>query len=139
MRATLTAVMAFLPVIASIAHAGEVLWAEAEEYSDQHGSVGADRPPFGSRGACLGASWGGARDHYVLYRFRIDHALGDGEDFELILAAPPDEARRMIAEQPLAVPLTIIGEFVAEPGLRQRDADGRIQPLSVTGWEHDFT
>ena len=30
------------------------------------------------------------------------HALGDGEDFELILAVPPEEARRMLAEQPLA-------------------------------------
>ena len=30
----------------------------------------------------------------------IEHALGDGEDFELILALPPEEARRLIAEQP---------------------------------------
>lgn len=77
MRAALTIVMACLPVIGSIAHAGEVYWAEAEEYSDQHGSVGPDRPPFGSRGACLGSNWGGARDHYVLYRFRTDQALND--------------------------------------------------------------
>ena len=32
----------------------------------------------------------------------LDHALGDGEDFELILAVPPDEAARMLAQQPLA-------------------------------------
>ena len=34
----------------------------------------------------------------------LDHALGDGEDFELILAVPPDEAEAMLAEQPLALP-----------------------------------
>ncbi|MEX2141843.1 MAG: thiamine-phosphate kinase [Pirellulales bacterium] len=67
----------------------------------------------------------------------LDHALSDGEDFELILAAPRDEAARMIAEQPLAgVPVTDIGEFVAERGLWQRDAAGRIDILEPRGWEH---
>ncbi|MBQ1456727.1 MAG: thiamine-phosphate kinase [Thermoguttaceae bacterium] len=32
----------------------------------------------------------------------LDHALGDGEDFELILAVSPDDAARLLAEQPLA-------------------------------------
>jgi thiamine-monophosphate kinase len=67
----------------------------------------------------------------------LDHALSDGEDFELILAVPPDEAARMIAEQPLpGVRLTDIGEFVAEQGLGQRDAVGDIAPLRPQGWEH---
>ena len=35
----------------------------------------------------------------------LEHALGDGEDFELILAVPPDEAQRMLTEQPLGVPI----------------------------------
>lgn len=68
-----------------------------------------------------------------------DHALGDGEDFELILAVPPREAERMLAEQPLDVPLTTIGECVAEPGLWQRAGGGPRQPLALTGWEHHFT
>jgi thiamine-monophosphate kinase len=38
-------------------------------------------------------------------RTPLDHALGDGEDFELILAVPPAEAQRLLADQPLAVPL----------------------------------
>ncbi len=69
----------------------------------------------------------------------LDHALGDGEDFELILAVPPDEAERMLAEQPLAVPLTQIGEFIREPGLWQADAGGRIRPLVPKGYQHEFT
>ena len=66
----------------------------------------------------------------------LDHALGDGEDFELVLAAPPAEARRMLAEQPLCVPLTDIGEYTAEPGLWQSNAAGERRPLAPRGWEH---
>jgi len=70
----------------------------------------------------------------------LDHALSDGEDFELILAVPPDSAQRMLAGQPLEnVPLTDIGEFVAESGLWQRDSSGTKRPLSAKGFEHRFT
>jgi thiamine-monophosphate kinase len=65
----------------------------------------------------------------------LDHALGDGEDFELILAVPPDEARRMLANQPLGVPLRDIGQFVAEPGLWIQDTAGR-RAITPRGWEH---
>lgn len=67
----------------------------------------------------------------------LDHALGDGEDFELVLAVPPDEARRMLAEQPMDVPLSDVGEFVAEPGLWIQDADGVRRPFAPRGWEHE--
>jgi thiamine-monophosphate kinase len=66
----------------------------------------------------------------------LDHALSDGEDFELVLATPPQEAARMLADQPLEVPLTAIGRFVAEAGLWQADAQGGRQKLAPRGWEH---
>lgn len=66
----------------------------------------------------------------------LDHALGDGEDFELILATPPHEARRMIAERPIDAPLADVGQCVAEPGLWIQDADGSRRPLTPRGWEH---
>jgi thiamine-monophosphate kinase len=67
----------------------------------------------------------------------LDHALSDGEDFELILAVPPTDAARMIAEQPLAgAHLTDIGEFVAHRGLWRRDAGGNTSPLEPRGWQH---
>jgi thiamine-monophosphate kinase len=66
----------------------------------------------------------------------LEHALRDGEDFELVLAVPPNAARRMLADQPLSVPLTAIGEFVSEPGLWQLDAKGGRQPLVPRGFEH---
>lgn len=66
----------------------------------------------------------------------LDHALGDGEDFELILAVPPDEARRIIDDQPLDAPIAAIGEFVAQRGLWQAGADGVRRPLAIRGWLH---
>lgn len=68
----------------------------------------------------------------------LDHALGDGEDFELLLAVPPSEAERMLADRPIAAPLTVIGEFVAERGLWRREAGGRFAPLEPRGWRHRF-
>jgi thiamine-monophosphate kinase len=69
----------------------------------------------------------------------LDHALGDGEDFELVLAVPPEEADRMLAERPLTIPLTVIGEFVPERGLWQADAAGRRSPLTPRGYQHTLT
>jgi len=66
----------------------------------------------------------------------LEHALGDGEDFELILAVPGDEAERMLSDQPLAVPLTEIGDFIAEPGLWQTHGGGPRRELVPRGWEH---
>ncbi len=66
----------------------------------------------------------------------LEHALGDGEDFELLLAVPPSSAKRMLADQPLAIPLTAIGEFVAERGLWQIDAEGKQSALAPRGFEH---
>jgi thiamine-monophosphate kinase len=68
----------------------------------------------------------------------LDHALADGEDFELILAVPASEAERMLKEQPLGVRLTCIGEFVAEPGLWEQLPDGGRRKLAPRGWEHQM-
>lgn len=68
----------------------------------------------------------------------LEHAMGDGEDFELILAVAPDEAARLLADQPLDVPVTEIGQFIETPGLWQSDASGGRQPLAVRGWQHEL-
>jgi thiamine-monophosphate kinase len=66
----------------------------------------------------------------------LDHALGDGEDFELILAVPPETAEAMLRERPLDCPLSRIGSFVARRGLWQRAASGSLEPLSPRGYQH---
>lgn len=69
-------------------------------------------------------------------RAPLDHALADGEDFELILALSPDEAQRLLRDQPLDIPLTRIGQFTADGGFVQVAADGARAPFAPRGWEH---
>ena len=72
-------------------------------------------------------------------RTPLDHALGDGEDFELVLAMPPAEARRLVAESqhpPFSVAFTIIGQVVAGAGLFASTATGDRRPLSAQGFIH---
>jgi thiamine-monophosphate kinase len=66
----------------------------------------------------------------------LDRALGDGEDFELLLAVPPEAARQLLADQPLDVPLTCLGQFVARAGIQARWPDGSCRPLVPRGWLH---
>ena len=70
----------------------------------------------------------------------LDRALSDGEDFELLLALPPDDARRLAAEAVAVTgtPFTVIGEVVAGAGLTARFADGSTVPLIPRGYEHAF-
>ena len=70
----------------------------------------------------------------------VEHALADGEDFELILAVPEKDAEQILADQPLdGVTLTDIGEFVADRSLFQRDAGGAKKPLEPKGFQHRFS
>ena len=70
----------------------------------------------------------------------VEHALSDGEDFELILAVPQKDAEQMLADQSLdGVTLTDIGEFVAERSLFQRGASGAKKPLEAKGYQHRFS
>ena len=69
----------------------------------------------------------------------LDRALGDGEDFELLLAVAPREAAAFLAERSevLGTPIRKIGEFVPEPGLWSVSPDvPALQRLVPRGWEH---
>ena len=61
-----------------------------------------------------------------------EHALYDGEDFELIVALPPSVPRG-VCEQMGLLPL---GEMIAGSGLELRSAAGDTEPLEIRGWEH---
>jgi thiamine-monophosphate kinase len=74
-------------------------------------------------------------------RTPLDHALADGEDFELVMALAPEAARAAVArgiDLPHAPPLTIIGEVIADRGLFLRQPDGARAPLAPRGYVHDF-
>lgn len=65
-----------------------------------------------------------------------DHALQDGEDFELLAAIPPDEAANLLAHPPEGVRLTRIGEFTAANGLWLESVSTGRTPLALRGWVH---
>jgi thiamine-monophosphate kinase len=68
-------------------------------------------------------------------RTPLQHALADGEDFELLIAVSAEDAQKLMAEQPVAgITLYEIGHFVDE-GLWLDKAAGR-QPLEPVGYVH---
>jgi thiamine-monophosphate kinase len=70
-------------------------------------------------------------------RSPLEHALGDGEDFELLFAVNPDDGRRLLAQQPVAgMTLVHIGECCPE-GMWLETA-GRREKLEPRGYVHDF-
>jgi thiamine-monophosphate kinase len=68
-------------------------------------------------------------------RSALEHALGDGEDFELVFAVSPDEGRALLEAQPVpGVTLACIGECVAQ-GLWLEEG-GTRRPLVPQGYVH---
>ncbi|MDZ4850289.1 MAG: thiamine-phosphate kinase [Pirellulaceae bacterium] len=64
----------------------------------------------------------------------LEHAIGDGEDFELLLAVPPGELSRLPAEID-GVPLTVIGKFTSRTGLWGREGS-RVRQIPPKGYTH---
>ncbi len=92
---------------------GAVLRAEAIPIAPAARALGDERPP-------------------------LDHALHDGEDFELVLALPAAEGQRLLRQQPLpGLLLYHIGECQADPGLWLEEASRR-RPLEQRGYVHQF-
>jgi thiamine-monophosphate kinase len=65
----------------------------------------------------------------------LQHALGDGEDFELVFAVSPADGERLLRDPP--VPVWKVGECV-DAGL-WLEAGGARRPLEPTGWVHSLT
>ncbi len=67
----------------------------------------------------------------------LEHALFDGEDFELLFTAGADDAERLLALN-LECGITQIGRIVAGEGIRLRDESGRERELERGGYEHQW-
>jgi len=65
----------------------------------------------------------------------LEHALGDGEDFELLFALAPRDLPRLFKSWKFKVPLTQIGE-VTDKGLKLELKDGILKELEPVGWEY---
>lgn len=62
----------------------------------------------------------------------LEHALHDGEDFELLCVLPAETADCVLSD----LGLLAIGRIVAEPGLWLSEAGGVPRAIPARGWEH---
>jgi thiamine-monophosphate kinase len=70
-------------------------------------------------------------------RTPLEHALGDGEDFELLFAVSPDDGRSLLTSQPIpGVQLHHIGECI-DAGLWLAE-HGERRPLPPSGYVHQL-
>jgi thiamine-monophosphate kinase len=69
-------------------------------------------------------------------RSPLEHALSDGEDFELCLTVDPDDAARLVASPPAPARLFRVGEVVNVPGVWLEDEDGSTRRLEPGGFDH---
>ncbi len=69
-------------------------------------------------------------------RTPLEHALTDGEDFELCLTLDPADYDRLAANLPDGVSLFRVGTIIREPGIRLQHADGSIEPILARGFDH---
>ena len=69
------------------------------------------------------------------------HALADGEDYELCFSLDPERAKAALPEEIDGVPITRVGRIVAPAAGRAipvavRLADGTVHAAADLGWEH---
>ncbi|MCA9072995.1 MAG: thiamine-monophosphate kinase, partial [Planctomycetaceae bacterium] len=92
---------------------GASLWAEQIPISDEAKMSNDDRSP-------------------------LEHALSDGEDFELLFTVSPEDGERLLNSPPENVQLSHIG-VIGPPGTYELvDGKGKTQPLKRSGWVHEF-
>jgi thiamine-monophosphate kinase len=68
----------------------------------------------------------------------LEHALADGEDFELLFTVAPAEGQSLLSRPPCTTQLSHVGEITASPGCFLKSRDGRLQALPSLGWKHGF-
>jgi thiamine-monophosphate kinase len=68
----------------------------------------------------------------------VAFAIAGGEDYELLIAAPPSAAQQMLECIPAktGVSLTHIGEVIAAQEVWLQRTDGRREPFAIGGWDH---
>tara|TARA_R110002072_G_scaffold303108_2_gene493868 strand:- start:34818 stop:35768 length:951 start_codon:yes stop_codon:yes gene_type:complete len=67
----------------------------------------------------------------------LEHALGDGEDFELLFTVSPEDGQRLTSSNPLSIPLSHIGEIIVGDSCRLLEESGKEIPLPRLGWSHN--
>jgi len=66
----------------------------------------------------------------------LEHALSDGEDFELLFTVTAKDGQSLLESPPFDILLSRIGKIVKGCGCQTQDAVGNRKELHRTGWEH---
>ncbi len=66
----------------------------------------------------------------------LDHALNDGEDFELCMIIAAEDAARLLSAPPAPAKLYRVGTVTEVVGLRLRSHDGQERPIGPMGFDH---
>lgn len=69
-------------------------------------------------------------------RTPLQHALSDGEDFELLFTLAPQHADRLIQDQNRFFEITDIGEILDQPDKRTVRMQNKSFPLKKEGYDH---
>ncbi|MFI4847771.1 MAG: thiamine-monophosphate kinase [Gimesia chilikensis] len=69
---------------------------------------------------------------------RLQKALSDGEDFELLFTVSPEEGQKLLEQNPLSIPLTHLGEINSGQGAFLQQPDGSRVSLERSGWQHQL-
>jgi thiamine-monophosphate kinase len=69
-------------------------------------------------------------------RSPLDHALNDGEDFELCFTVPPEAAEQLARAAPSPAVVHRVGTVTEQAGMWLRSADGSGSPLPAHGFDH---
>jgi thiamine-monophosphate kinase len=69
-------------------------------------------------------------------RTPLDHALNDGEDFELCLVVAPEDADRLVQAPPAPAVVYRVGTIIDRPGLWLREPGGVVVEWLAGGFDH---
>ena len=71
---------------------------------------------------------------------RLHAAIGDGEDFELLISVPECSVESLIRKAAESqTPLHHVGKVVTGEGIRIEDKAGTTHVLNLTGWQHEMS
>jgi thiamine-monophosphate kinase len=65
----------------------------------------------------------------------LEHALSDGEDFELVFTMPPAECERLLADTEVGTKVSVIGG-ITSGGYIIQDSQGKIRKYNPEGYVH---
>jgi thiamine-monophosphate kinase len=68
----------------------------------------------------------------------LTHALGDGEDFELLFTLSAESAERLIKDENRFFEIRDVGEILADPERRFLETQGDERPLEREGYDHSI-